>query len=287
MLATSADLGVVMAVRNESKTVIDVLSSLDGQTVPPRLVVVVNDGSTDGTAEALRNAIAKLRFRLEVVDLPTHQTSYVGRPELAHVLNSGLNVVKSKEPMVKYVMKLDGDHVLPPHYVESLIARLNSDPMLAVASGCIAGERFSERSPRGSGMVARTDFWLRADGLRFPLEYGWESWLYLKAQSMGYRTRSFPDIVTKISRPTSMRKGVLYGRGMYALGYFWVFAIGRCVSYAVYSPRVAAQMLRGYLDHRGVSRLDVSGWVNQMQRRTILRRVASLASRGGFAAPDA
>ena len=272
--------------RNEGGTVMNVLSSLDAQTTPPRLVVVVNDGSTDGTGEVLRGAVGRFGFSLEVVNLPTHQASYVGRPELARVLNQGLALIRLRVPVPGFVMKLDGDHLLPPYYIESILAKMSADPSLAVASGYIAGERFTELSPRGSGMVARTDFWLRADGLRFPLEFGWESWLYLKAQSMGCRTRSFPDIVTKISRPTSMRKGVLYGRGMYALGYFWVFALGRCVSYAAYSPRVGAQMLRGYLDHRGVSRLDVGGWVNAMQRRTILRRVASLASRGGFA-PDA
>ena len=271
--------------RNESNTVLEVLTSLEAQTSAPRLVVVVNDGSSDGTGVVLHDAASRFGFRLDVVDLPPHQGSYVGRPELARVLNSGLSVIRSTDPMVKYVMKLDGDHRLPREYIESILARMTSDPKLAVASGYIAGERFSERSPRGSGMVARSDFWLRADGLRFPLEFGWESWLYLKAQSMGLRTRSFPDIVTKISRPTSMRKGVLYGRSMYALGYFWVYALGRCVSYAVYSPSVAVQMLSGYLDHRGVSHLDVSRWVNQMQKRTILRRAASIALRGGFAAP--
>jgi glycosyltransferase involved in cell wall biosynthesis len=283
---SKADLGVVIAARNESRTVLDVLSALDSQATLPSLVVVVNDGSTDGTGQLLRERAGRFGFELSVVDLPPHQGSYVGRPELARVLNAGLSVVRSRAPLVAYVMKLDGDHLLPPTYIQSILGKMAAEPKLAVASGYIVGERFTERSPRGSGMVARTDFWLRANGLKFPLEYGWESWLYLKAESMGFWTRSFPDIVSRISRPTSMRKGVLYGRGMYALGYFWFFALGRCVSYSTYSPPVALQMLRGYVDHRGVKHLDVSRWVNQMQRRTILRRVASIAFRRGFGAPS-
>jgi glycosyltransferase involved in cell wall biosynthesis len=282
---SKADLGVVMAVRNESRTVLNVLSALDSQTTPPSLVVVVNDGSTDGTGELLREHKDGFAFELTVVELPPHDGSYVGRPELARVINRGLSVIGSRKHFVSYVMKIDGDHLLPPSYVESILSKMDAEPRLAVASGYIAGERFTERSPRGSGMVARTDFWLRANGLRFPLEYGWESWLYLKAQSMGFLTRSFPDVVTRISRPTSMRKGVLYGRGMYALGYFWFFAIGRCLSYATYSPLVAVEMLRGYVDHRGVTHLDVSQWVNIMQKRTIFRRATSLAFRRGFAPP--
>jgi glycosyltransferase involved in cell wall biosynthesis len=278
--------GVVLAVRNEENSIPRVLDALDRQELVPVEVVAVDDGSRDGTSEFLRTRAHGFRFALTVVSLPYHDQSFVGRPELARVFNAGLRVLRGRAPVPEFVMILGGDHVLPREYVSSILAKMRADPRLAVASGCIAGERFTERSPRGSGMIIRTNFWAKASGLQFPLEYGWESWLYLKAQSIGYQSRSFPDILTNVSRPTSLTKGVLYGRGMYALGYDFAYALGRCISYARYSPMVALQMWRGYLDHRGVRRLDVSDWVGRMQRRTVLRRILSLVARRGFSSSN-
>ena len=276
------EIGVVMGVRNE-RAVGRVLGSLEAQDLRPSVVAVVDDGSTDGTGPFLDSAKGRFSFDLEVVHRQPHPGSYVGRPELARVLNSGLEVLRERTPALEFVMKLDGDHALPPDYLGRVVRRMVTDPTLGVASGCIAGERSTERSPRGSGMVIRADFWRKASGMRFPLEYGWESWLYLKAQASGYSTRSFPDIVSVISRPTSVSKGVLYGRAMYALGYYWPYAVGRCLVLLPRSPKAALQMLRGFVDHRGVGRLDVASWVSEAQRRSLLKRgtqvVASLGAR--------
>jgi cellulose synthase/poly-beta-1,6-N-acetylglucosamine synthase-like glycosyltransferase len=274
------EVGVFMAVRNE-KGVGRVLDSLEAQEVKPCAVAVVDDGSTDGTGAFLDSAKGRFSFDLEVVHRPPHLGSYVGRPELARVLNAGLEALSRRNPPPDFVMKLDGDHALPPDYLGRVLARMAADPRLAVASGCISGERHADRSPRGSGMVVRAGFWRDANGMRFPLEYGWESWLYLKAQASGYETRSFPDIVSAISRPTALSKGVLYGRAMYALGYYWPYAVGRCLVFLPRSPWSALQMLRGYIDHRGVSRLDVAPWVKGSQRRSLLKRGTRVVARLG------
>jgi glycosyltransferase involved in cell wall biosynthesis len=243
-------------------------------------VAVVDDGSTDRTAEVLRG-LAGLSFPVKVVSLPFHKENNVGKPELARTLNAGLTLVEEFRPQVDYVMKLDSDHRLPPDYIERMVAKMASDPRLAVASGWIQNEPRAAYAPRGSGMVVSAAFWKEADGMRFPLTYGWESWTFLKAMQMGYRTASFTDVSSRVSRKTSVTKGVLYGRGMYALGYDWVFALGRCLVYASHSPRAGLEMWRGYLDHRGVRRTDVCEWVGRNQRRMLVRRVASIVSLGG------
>jgi glycosyltransferase involved in cell wall biosynthesis len=272
-----------MAVRNESRSISAVLESLDGQSLRPIHVVVVDDGSDDGTGEALDLLARKLSCRLVVVKLPHHVKSFVGRPELAQVFNAGLRQLRSLSPKPDYVMILGGDHVLPPGYVQRVVTKMEADPELAIASGWIVGEPFWEQAPRGSSMVVKTDFWERAGKLQFPVAYGWESWLRLKAERMGYKARSFRDIPTQVSRKTVSTKGVLYGRAMYSLGYFWPYAIGRCLIAARYSPGGALQMFRGYVDHRGVIRLDISGWVNAQQRRIILGRIGRIVRMKGRA----
>ncbi|MDG6920175.1 MAG: glycosyltransferase family 2 protein [Nitrososphaerota archaeon] len=275
-----ATVGVFMAVRNE-RGLGRALASLEAQSLRPSVVVVVDDGSTDGTGGFLDAARGSYSFDLEVVHLEPHEESYVGRPELARVLNRGLGVLARWKAPLDFVMKLDGDHSLPPGYLAAVIGRMLEDPRLAVASGCVVGERSAESSPRGSGMVIRVGFWRDANTMRFPLEYGWESWLYLKAQASGYSTRSFSDIASVISRPTSISKGLLYGRGMYALGYFWPYALGRSVALTARSPRQGLQMLRGYLDRRGVRRLDVATYVNRSQKRLLVTRAVKALARHG------
>ncbi|MDA4127206.1 MAG: glycosyltransferase family 2 protein [Thaumarchaeota archaeon] len=270
------DLGVVVAVRNEEKSIGRVLHALDEQSLRPVELVVVNDGSTDQTLAVLKMNSEEVHFKTTVVTLPFHSKSLVGRPELARVFNSGLTVLRERSPPLDYVMILGGDHVLPPYYVERIIERMEEDERLAVASGWITNEPFWENAPRGSSMVVRAEFWERAGKMLYPVTYGWESWVYLKAMQMGYHTRSFKDIPTSISRRTNLTKGVLYGRAMYALGYDWIYAVGRSFLVARKSPRASVQMLAGYLDHRGVTRLDVSSYLGAEQRRMILRRASKM-----------
>jgi glycosyltransferase involved in cell wall biosynthesis len=273
------DLGVVVAVRNEERSIGRVLHALDDQSLRPVEVAVVNDGSTDQTLAVLKAISAEVHFKTTVVTLPYHSKSLVGRPELARVFNSGLKILRERSPPVDYVMILGGDHALPPYYVKRIIGRMEEDERLAVASGWITNEPFWENAPRGSSMIVRGQFWERAGKLLFPVNYGWESWVYLKAMQMGYHTRSFKDIPTSISRKTNLTKGVLYGRAMYALGYDWIYAVGRSFLVARKSPRASFQMLAGYLDHRGVTRLDVSSYLGAEQRRMILRRAARMLVR--------
>ena len=271
-------LGVVVAVRNEERSIGRVLRALDDQSLRPVEVVVVNDGSTDQTLVVLKETSAEVHFKTTVATLPYHSKSLVGRPELARVFNTGLTILRERSPPVDYVMILGGDHALPPYYVERIVGRMEEDERLAVASGWITNEPFWENAPRGSSMIVRAKFWEGAGNLLFPVNYGWESWVYLKAMQMGYRTRSFKDIPTSISRKTNLTKGDLYGRAMYALGYDWIYAVGRSILTARKSPRASIQMLAGYLDHRGVSRLDVSSYLAAEQRRMILRRAANVLS---------
>jgi glycosyltransferase involved in cell wall biosynthesis len=272
-------LGVVVAVRNEEGSIEKVLRALDEQRLRPVEVVVVNDGSTDKTPSVLEKTSNTLHYKLTVVTLPFHSKSLVGRPELARVFNSGLRVLRDGEPLVDYVMILGGDHALPPYYCERILDSMEKDERLAVASGWITNEPFWENVPRGSSMVVRVQFWKDAGDLQFPVNYGWESWVYLKAMQLGYRTRSFKDIPTTISRKTNLMKGVLYGRAMYALGYDWTYALGRSLLVARKSPRAAFQMLAGYLNHNGVSKLEVSAFLAAEQRRMILKRAVGILRR--------
>ena len=276
-----ADVGVVIAVRNEEGSILRVLDSLEGQTSPPDMVVVVDDGSQDGTARIVRDRTTMSKFQLILVSLPRHPQSFVGRPELAGVFNAGLSVIRGHTPLPRFVMILGGDHSLPKGYLAAIVSRMEADPRLAVAGGWIANEPFLEHAPRGSSMVVRTSFWNSAGSLSFPRRYGWESWVYLKALALGYDTRSYKDVPTSVSRKTSITKGVLYGRAMYALGYFWPYALGRCFLFGLRSPAAGVKVCAGFFAHQGVQRHDVAEWVSGYQRKQLAGRMFRVATRLG------
>jgi len=265
----------VIPARNEEKYIVKTLSALKNQTVPPNQIIVVDDGSKDRTGEIASE------YADVVIGLPDRGYNAVGSPEISNVINQGLKHVDSD---VRCVLICGADNILPKKFSEIILGRIESNPRLVVASGVAHGEPYSERSPRGSRIVDAR-FWRQVNGLQYPVGWGWEDWLYLKAQQLGYESRCFPDVVTYPQRPIlarmSAEKAKLWGKAMYALGYGWEYALGRCVLTSVDNPKAGLNMLIGWLSHEYVDRLDIADWVNQMQKKQFFARVWSILKRHG------
>lgn len=257
------------AARNEARHLPAMLSTLQNQTMPLERMVLVNDGSTDETANIARNA------GCTVLDRPYHQEDYSGRPELAKTLNVGLEEINRIVIPFDYIMIIGADHIVPPTYLEEIIRRMEADQRIVVASGAIEGEPYEETTPRGSGRVVRKSFWSGLNELRFPVAWGWESWVYLKALEMGYETRCFRDVTSQVQRPTRIKAGG-WGKAMYALGYDWKYALGRCVLTFRRNPRAGWVMFWNWVFHTNVKRLDVADWVAGWQRKRFWRRVKQI-----------
>lgn len=264
-------ISAVMCARNEEENIKKTLECLKAQTIRPQQVIVVNDGSTDKTGE-----IAK-EIGCEVVNLPFHEETYVGRPELAEVINQGLKRVNECD----YVLIVGADQILPRDYIEKVLAKMKENPKLVVASGRVKDEPYSENAPRGGGRIVNFNFWKEVNNLQYPVEWGWEAWLLYKAMQLGYEVRCFQDIVTEIQRPTRLGKMRLWGKAMYALGYDWKYALGRCALTFFKSPKAGVNMFLGWLLHKNIRRLDIADWVNQLQKNLFWKRVRTIIKRGG------
>ena len=264
-------IAVVMA-RNERKNIFETIASLKQQTLPLEQIIVVNDGSTDGTGELAR------KLGCTVVDLPYHAESYVSRPELAERVNVGLKLASKKQP--DYILILGADHPLPEDYVERLVEKFQADAKLVVASGYIKGEPYTKFHPRGSGRLVKASFWKEANNMQYPVCWGWESWLCFKAMQLGYKARCFRNIESETRRPTRVGK-TEYGRAMYALGYDWKYVLGRCALTFLKSPKAGLSMFWDWLRHENVERLDVADWVNKTQKKRFWRRFWQIIKHGG------
>jgi glycosyltransferase involved in cell wall biosynthesis len=275
-------MGVVIAAHNEESTIAKVLGALNNQTLKPDVVVVVDDGSVDETPTILANAVKNCGFDLKIVTLPHHVEDKATGPGLWKVFDSGLEIIRGIPQPPKYVMKLDADHLLPGDYIEKIVARMDADLRLMVASGYIEGDPYVEHAPTGSSFVVRAEFWRRVNGMQFEDMYSWEQWVYFRAMQLGFRTQCFRDMRTQVLRKTSLKHGVFFGRGMYELGYDWRYVIGRCIIMARLSPSLGVHMFAGYLAPGEIKRLEISSWVGEWQRsqlpKIFMRTLRSVAS---------
>lgn len=267
---------VVIPARNEEKYIEKTLSSITKQTVPPDQIIVVDDGSSDRTGE-----IAS-RYSDVVIRLPDRGYSVVSTPVLASVINHGLRKVDRD---VDYVSICSADNVLPEDFFEVILDRMEANPRLVVASGRAKGGPYSRHDPRGTRVVD-ANFWRGVNGLVYPEVPGWETWLHYKAMQLGYEVRAFRDVVTQPQRSpmakfVSISRAKSRGEAMYALGYDWKYAVGRCVINSFRHPKTGLGMFLGWLLHRGVRRLDVADWVDRRQKELFWKKLQEIIRRGG------
>ena len=255
------NVAAVAVARNEENMIGQTLRSLLDQTIPVDMVLL-DDGSTDETPTIARE------LGIPVISLPYHSDSYVGRPELALRVNIGVNYTRRYCP--DYVMHTGGDHIFPPDYCETLIEKMETEDGVVVASGSIWGMKRNDTAPLGSGRMIDAHWWEEVHQMTYPIHEGWESWIVFKAQMMGLKTRCFPEPLSE-GRPVAMnsRKARGWGRGMYALGYHPVHAALRSLLVAMKNPRNGTAMLKGYLFHNGVGRLDTAEYLYEYQKRTL------------------
>ena len=256
--------GAVVSARDEEKAIERTLQSLRNQTVKV-FIVVVNDGSKDRTRDVAS------RYTDVVLDLPRHTESWVGRPELARVFNSGFKVLRDKK--VDYVLISGADSVYPANYVEDIIKRMKTGGIV-FASGVAEGEVSRSLSPRGSGRVIEAR-WFGRVGFEYPENYGFEFHPVYKALSEGRKVTVFQDLRFKLSRETGLSRSKLYlwGKGMKALNYWWLYALGRAVLTGLKNPLNGFALLKGYVSNVPSKYDDIKEFVPCIQKRLLISRI--------------
>ena len=255
--------GVTVNARDEEKVIEECLRSLRNQTLN-LFVVVVNDGSADRTREVA------LKYADVVVDLPRHEESWTGRPELARVINAGFHILRRER--VAYLMISGADAVYPQNYVEEIITRMKKENIV-LASGIAENEVSRSLSPRGCGRVIDVK-WFRSVGFKYPENYGFETYLVYKALSQGRKVALFQDLKFKLLRETRLlkRKLFLWGKGMRALNYWWPYALGRALLTGLKNPIGGYWMWRGYLSKVSLYE-DIKRFTPNLQKKIFFERL--------------
>ena len=123
MIATSAPVvSVVMPVYNGEAYLAEAVESILSQTLRDLELVIIDDGSTDGTASILRRyGQADRRVRVQI---RTHRG-------LVAALNEGCGLARGT-----YIARMDADDVALPDRLQKEVAFLEAHPDVAVVGGC-------------------------------------------------------------------------------------------------------------------------------------------------------
>jgi glycosyltransferase involved in cell wall biosynthesis len=247
---------VISPVRDEEAHLRFTIDSMLAQTVRPREWIIVNDGSTDDTANIIDQCASEYPW-IRAIHRGNRGFRKAGGG-VVEAFNDGLNTVHSKD--WDFMVKLDGDLTFQPDYFERCFEKFQNDSQLGVGGGVICyieqGEKQFEECPsfhvRGATKIYRRKCWDAIGG--FWSAPGWDTFDEIKANMLGWSTRSFPDLHLLHHRYTGSAEGiwsgfVKNGRANYICGYHPLFMFSKCFRRLLRKPYVlgAVGLLYGYV----------------------------------------
>jgi glycosyltransferase involved in cell wall biosynthesis len=130
-------LGVIIAAHNEERAIRVTVDALLAQTDAPELILIADDGSTDGTADVLKSL-----YGLEVpewggISAPSPSVSSLRWLRLPHggkarALNAALAQIECD-----IILTVDADTLLESHAIAAMRGSFATDPALVAATGVL------------------------------------------------------------------------------------------------------------------------------------------------------
>jgi glycosyltransferase involved in cell wall biosynthesis len=280
---------LITAARNEETEIRNTLESVVAQTVLPVRWVVMDDGSTDRTADIVEE-YARTHTWIELVRrAPRKDRSFSGK---AHAVNAALD--RASHLSFDVVGNLDADVSFAPDYMAFLLGRFAAMPRLGVAGTPFtqAGGYDSTRdSFEGESYVAgpcqlfrRACF--REIGGYVPNNAGGVDWIaVMTARMKGWTVKAFPEkrFHHHRSMGTAERGNVAamfsYGQKDYYLGGSPVWQVIRGMYQMTKPPLVlgGAALLAGYV-HAVTTRMPraVSPELMRFHRREQMKKLGAV-----------
>lgn len=223
---------IVIPAHNEAAFIQLTLDSLAAQTVLPTKCVVVNDNSTDDTAQIVL-AFAKQNRWVSLVD-KTSEAIHLPGSKVIQAFQKGLETLDDHYDII---IKLDADLILPNNYFETILSTFANDPKIGMAGGFAYIEKNGQwllenltdkDHIRGAFKAYRKACFKQIGGLKQAM--GWDTVDELLTKFYGWKVVTIPELKVKHLKPTgaNYNKASRYkqGEAFYALGYgFWITAI--------------------------------------------------------------
>lgn len=177
-----ADLEVVITSYNQREMINDAVKSVAKQTLLPKKIIIIDDGSDDKESQEELRKIENTDYGIEII--------------VERQANKGVSAARNhgiKKTESKYVMVFDGDDILDHNYCKNVLQLLEEDKSMIAASSWMKsfGALFAEIRPDGGDIRAflshnccpathifRREAWEKCGGYDEQMKTGFEDWDY-------------------------------------------------------------------------------------------------------------
>lgn len=249
---------IVIPAHNEAAFINETLTSLVQQNHLPEKIVVVDDFSTDETAEIVNKFVQEYPF-ISIVRNNSHEGHLPG----SKIVNAFYKGFETLDENFDVICKFDADLIFPKNYLEEVAKAYREDPKAGMAGGfcqILRNDKWELENLtgkdhlRGALKTYRKECFREIGGLKPSM--GWDTVDELLAQYNGWNIKTIPDILVKHLKPTgsTYRKEakLKQGQAFYKLRYGFMITFIASVKLALKKkqPKLINDYLKGFLNAR-------------------------------------
>ncbi|HVL96437.1 MAG TPA: glycosyltransferase family A protein [Solirubrobacteraceae bacterium] len=224
--------GVVTPVRDEEEHFARLARSLIAQTHPPQQWVVVDDGSRDRTREIAESFAAEHEWITVIGSGSSHERARGG--PIVRAFETGRAQLRAQP---EFVVKLDGDLYLPPHYFAWVAETFARDPRAGIVGGVAYvhdGARWVQDGAadnvNGVAKAYRSACLEDIGGL--PASMGWDGIDEYAARARGWNIHVLGELMILHYKRRGSKQAWYAarweeGRGNHYMGYLWSWLLVR------------------------------------------------------------
>ncbi|MCB9274302.1 MAG: glycosyltransferase family 2 protein [Lewinellaceae bacterium] len=278
---------IIMPAYNEQHYIGRAIEAISRQTLLPRRLIVVNDGSTDSTADVVRGYAAQHSW-IQLVNNDKKEQRAAGS-KVVRAFYIGYKAIAEE---YDFLVKFDADLEIPPYYFGRIAGLFDANPRLGIAGGTIAVEEngqwvyenFSDVDHvKGAFKAYRRQCFQDIGGLRASI--GWDTADELLARYHGWSIQVDTGLQVRHYRPLGAETGsvkirVKVGNGMYRLRYGFLITLISAVKagylnkpYALTGLAVMWGWIQSWLRHEDFIVTKEEGqFIRRFRRQRMLRK---------------
>ena len=198
------NIGIVIPAYNEVESIGSTLHSLLNQTYPPSQIIVVDDGSTDSTAEVVNHIASK--YPIVQLVQRGEKGEHLPGAKVVQTFNYGLFYLKED---IEVICKFDADLIFPNNYLEVMNQEYSKNLQLGMFGGFCYIEKnglwvlenlTNKDHLRGAVKSYRKACFEAIGGLKIAM--GWDTADELLARYHGWTVQTDETLHVKHLRPT-------------------------------------------------------------------------------------